>query len=235
MRSRNPLNDSIQDYPPFDGFTSDGIGFLRKLKKNNNRKWFNLHKRDYEMHVKLPMQSLVLDLKPLIHKFATDFLVDPKRSLFRIYRDTRFSKNKTPYKTHVAAFFQPTKNWKDSAGFYLHIEPKEIYLGGGMYMPTSDNLKNIRRSISDNPKKFLSIIESKKFKSLFKTIEGDKLKRVPPGFSQNDDLAEWLKMKQFFISHTMKTKECFKETFPSKVANIFKEMMPLVRFINDAI
>lgn len=235
MILKNPLIENIQDYPPFDGFTSNGIGFLKKLKKNNNREWFNLHKRDYEMHVKLPMQSLVIELKPLIHKFAPDFLVDPKRSLFRIYRDTRFSKNKTPYKTHVAAFFQPTKNWKDSAGLYLHIEPDEVYLGGGMYMPTSDNLKNIRRSISDNSKNFLSIVESKNFKSLFKTIEGDKLKRVPPGFLYDDDMAEYLKMKQFFISHTMRTDECFKETFPSKVANIFEEMMPLVRFINDAI
>ncbi|MDI6803757.1 MAG: DUF2461 domain-containing protein [Bacteroidota bacterium] len=235
MILKNPLTENIQDYPPFDGFTKEGLGFLKKLKKNNNRDWFNSHKQDFEVDVKLPMQSLILELKPLLHKFAADFVVDPKRSLFRIYRDTRFSKNKAPYKTHIAAIFQPSKNWKDSAGLYLHIEPDEVYLGGGMYVPSSDDLKKIRNTIANHPNKFLSIIESEKFKSLFKTIEGEKLKRVPQGFPPDDDMAEWLKMKQFFISHTMKTEESYKKTFPSKVANIFEIMMPLVRFINEAI
>lgn len=235
MILKNPLIEDIQDYPPFDGFTKDGIGFLKQLKKNNNRDWFNLHKQDYGVDIKLPMQSLIHDLKPLIQKFAPDFVVDPKRSLFRIYRDTRFSNNKTPYKTHIAAIFQPTKNWKDSAGLYLHIEPDEIYLGGGMYMPSNDDLKKIRSTIANYPNKFLSIIESKKFKSFFKTIQGDKLKRVPPGFSQNDNMKEWLKMKQFFISYSMKEEECYKKTFPSVSANIFEIMMPLVSFINEAL
>lgn len=235
MILKNPLSENIQDYPPFDGFTKDGIDFLKQLKKNNNREWFNSHKPDYEIHVKLPMQSLIYELRPLLHKFAHDFVVDPKRSLFRIYRDTRFSKNKTPYKTHIAAFFQPSKNWKDSAGLYLHIEPDEVYLGGGMYMPSSEYLKKIRSTIVNYPDMFISILDSKNFKKLFKNIEGEKLKRVPQGFSPDDDMAEWLKMKQFFISHTMKEAECYKKTFPLKVANIFEEMMPLVRFINDAI
>ncbi len=235
MMLKNPLAENIQYYPPFDGFPKEGIDFLKKLKKNNNREWFNTHKHDFENNVKLPMQSLILELKPLLHKFAADFVVDPKRSLFRIYRDTRFSKNKNPYKTHIAAIFQPTKNWKDSAGLYLHIEPDEIYLGGGMYMPSSDDLKKIRNAIAVHPNKFLEIIESKKFHSLFKTLEGKKLKRVPQGFSPNDKMAEWLKLKQYFISYTMKTEECYKKTFPSKVANIFEAMMPLVRFINEAL
>lgn len=231
---KNPL-DEIQIFPPFEGFPKEGIAFLKRLKKNNNREWFAKNKSEYEEFVKLPMQSLVAVLKPLMQKFAADFVVDPKRSLFRIYRDTRFSKNKLPYKTHVAAIFQPTKNWKDSAGLYLHIEPGEVYLGGGMYMPSSDDLKKIRYAIAANSKSFLSIIDSKNFKKYFKTVDGDKLKRVPQGFAPDHEMAEWLKMKQFFVSYTMGEGECYKKQFTVKVADIFEVMMPLVIFINEAI
>lgn len=231
---KNPL-DEIQIFPPFEGFPKEGIAFLKQLKKNNNREWFAKHKSEYEDFVKLPMQSIVAELNPLMKSFASDFVIDPKRSLFRIYRDTRFSKNKAPYKTHVAAIFQPTKNWKDSAGLYLHIEPGEVYLGGGMYMPSSDALKKIRYAIASNSKRFLSIIEVKDFKKYFKTVDGDKLKRVPQGFAPEHEVAEWLKMKQFFISYTMGEGECYKNNFPAKVANIFEAMMPLVIFINEAI
>lgn len=231
---KNPL-DEIQIFPPFEGFPKEGIAFLKRLKKNNNRDWFAKHKSEYEEFAKLPMQSLVAELRPLMQNFAADFVVDPKRSLFRIYRDTRFSKNKLPYKTHVAAIFQPTQNWKDSAGLYLHIEPGEVYLGGGMYMPSSDDLKKIRYAITNGSKRLLSIIEAKDFKKYFKTVEGDKLKRVPQGFAPEHEMAEWLKMKQFFVSYTMDEGECYKQKLPAKVADIFEAMMPLVRFLNQAI
>jgi len=231
---KNPL-DEINIFPPFDGYPKEGIAFLKQLKKNNSREWFAKHKQDYEDFVKLPMQSIVAELSPMMKSFASDFVVDPKRSLFRIYRDTRFSKNKTPYKTHVAAIFQPTKNWKASAGLYLHIEPGEIYLGGGMYMPSSENLKNIRNAIVNYPKKYLTIVQSKDFKKYFKNIEGEKLRRVPQGFSSDHEMAEWLKMRQFFISYTLPETECLKKNFPDTVCKIFKPMMPLVRFLNEAV
>lgn len=231
---KNPL-DEIQIFPPFEGFPKEGVTFLKQLKKNNNREWFAIHKQEYEGFVKLPMQSIVAELNPMMKSFASDFVIDPKRSLFRIYRDTRFSKNKSPYKTHVAAIFQPTKNWKDSAGLYLHIEPGEVYLGGGMYMPSSENLKDIRNAIANHSKQFLAVIEAKDFKKYFGKIEGDKLQRVPKGFSPDHEMAEWLKMKQFFISYSMLESECFKKSFPKKVCSVFEHMMPLVRFINRAI
>ncbi len=231
---KNPLDD-IQIFPPFEGFPKEGISFLRKLQKNNNRQWFTKHKQEYEEFVKLPMQSLVSELKPTMHTFAPDFVIDPKRSLFRIYRDTRFSSNKLPYKTHVAAFFQPSQNWKDSAGFYLHIEPGEVYLGGGMYMPSNEDLQKIRNAIANFPEKFLSIICSKDFKKYFGTIEGEKLQRVPKNFSPEHKMAEWLKMKQFFISHTTAEDECYKNSFVKQVSDVFKKTMPLVSFLNEAI
>ena len=231
---KNPL-DEINIFPPFDGYPKEGLTFLRQLKKNNNREWFAKHKQEYEDFVKLPMQSLIAELNPMMKSFASDFVIDPKRSLFRIYRDTRFSKNKLPYKTHIAAIFQPTKNWKDSAGLYLHIEPGEVYLGGGMYMPSSENLKDIRNAIANHPKQFLAVVEEKDFKKYFGKIEGEKLKRVPKGFSPEHEMAEWLKMKQFFISYSLPESECYKKSFPKKVCGVFESMMPLVRRINDAI
>ncbi|MDO9028505.1 MAG: DUF2461 domain-containing protein, partial [Candidatus Roizmanbacteria bacterium] len=122
-----------------------------------------------------------------------------------------------------------------SAGFYLHIESDEVYLGGGMYVPSSEDLKKIRNAIANFSERFLSIIGSKDFKKYFETLEGEKLQRVPKDFSPEHEMAEWLKMKQFFISYTTAEDECYKKSFVNKVADIFKKMMPLVSFLNEAI
>ncbi|HEY4643755.1 MAG TPA: DUF2461 domain-containing protein, partial [Bacteroidota bacterium] len=141
-------------YPPFEGFPKEGITFLRQLKRNNNRPWFNKHKEEYEASVKLPMQSLIAALKPRLAQIAPEIEADPKRSMFRIYRDTRFSKDKSPYKTHVAAIFHPRGHWQESAGLYLEIEPAKVGLAGGIYMPESSQLKLIRRAIADRSEAF---------------------------------------------------------------------------------
>lgn len=229
------LLEDIDIYPPFDGFPKECIKFLKNLKKNNNRKWFTTNKQVYEDFVKIPMQSLIVELKPLLNTFAPEILVDPKKSMFRIYRDIRFSKNKSPYKTHVAATFQHTKNWKNSAGFYLHIEPGEVFLGAGMYMPSGEHLKKIRNMIANRYEDIFSIVTNKKFKKLFKEIQGDKLSRVPRGFEQDHPAAELLKLKQYFISYSLPVETCHRNDFAKSAAEIFKEMTPLVKFINDAI
>src|SRR3990172_12590450 len=145
--NRSPFE--IDAYPPFQGYPREGIDFLRRLKRNNNRNWFEKHKAEYESDVKLPMQSLIASLQPYFESFAPQFDINPKRSLFRIYRDIRFSKDKTPYKTHVAAHFVLRGKPKgiEGSGFYLHIEPGEVFLGAGLYMPGSDQLKAIRKAI----------------------------------------------------------------------------------------
>src|SRR6266852_250466 len=105
----------LEPLPPFEGFPKQGIAFLKKLKTNNSREWFKSHKSDFEDHVKLPMQSLIASLREPMSKLAPEIEVNPKTSIFRIYRDTRFSKNKAPYKTHVAAVFHPRGHWETSA------------------------------------------------------------------------------------------------------------------------
>jgi len=160
--NKSPLSD-LEFFPPFDGFPREGIGFLKRLKRNNNRPWFEKHKQEYESSIKLPMQSLIASLHPHFQRFAPEFDINPKRSLFRIYRDVRFSKDKTPYKTHAAAHFVLRGKPKgvEGSGYYLHIEPGEVFIGGGIYMPDNDQLKKIRSAIADHSGQFLSIVRTR--------------------------------------------------------------------------
>lgn len=223
-------------FPPFDGFPKESILFLKKLKKNNNRDWFNAHKDEYEQFVKLPMQSFIASLQPHFADFAPQFDVHPKRSMFRIYRDTRFSKDKTPYKTHMAAHFVLRGKPKgfEGSGYYLHIEPGEVFVGGGIYLPDNDQLKKIRKALVDHSKEFLSIINKPSFKKIFPPLSGEKLSRPPKGFDPAHPMIEWLKMKQFFTGIELKEDLCYKKDFPVKIAGYCKEMAPLVNFMNKA-
>ena len=226
----------VDIYPPFVGFPKNAIDFLRRLKRNNNRPWFEKHKSEYETDVKLPMQSFISSLQPHFDSFAPEFDVNPKRSLFRIYRDIRFSKDKTPYKTHVAAHFvlRGKPKGTEGSGYYLHIEPGSIFLGGGIYMPDSDQLKKIRREIANRPEVFLSIVNNNQFVKRFKKIDGDKLQRVPIGFDPNHSMAEWLKLKQFFVGVEWGEEKCLRAQFVKEVAKVFEVATPLVAFLNDA-
>jgi len=232
---KTPLSD-LDFYPPFDGFPRAGIDFMKRLKRNNNRPWFEKHRDDYESSVKLPMQSLIAALHPHFERFAPEFDINPKRSLFRIYRDVRFSKDKTPYKTHVAAHFVLRGKAKgvEGSGFYLHIEPGEIFLGGGIYMPDNDQLKKIRRSIADQPDRFLSIMKNLRFKKLFGRLEGEKLQRVPKGYEPDHSMAEWLKYKQFFVGVEWPESKCLNVKFVPEIVTVFEAATPLVRFLNEA-
>ncbi|HTX19781.1 MAG TPA: DUF2461 domain-containing protein [Bacteroidota bacterium] len=223
-------------FPPFKGFPKEGIAFLRQLKRNNNREWFESHKAVYEEEVKFPMQCLIASLHPYFESFGPAFDVNPKRSLFRIYRDIRFSKDKTPYKTHVAAHFvvRGTAKGTEGSGYYVHIEPGEIYVGGGIYMPDGDQLKKIRKAISERDDEFLSIVKNRKFAKLFGKIEGDALKRIPQGYEEGHPMSEWLKLKQFFVGVDWKEERCRKAGFVKDVADVFATASPLVEFLNEA-
>jgi uncharacterized protein (TIGR02453 family) len=235
-RIKTPQLGNVDLYPPFEGFPVEGINFLKRLKRNNNRPWFEKHREEYELRVKLPMQSLIAALQPHFLKFAPEFDINPKKSLFRIYRDVRFSHDKTPYKTHVAAHFVLRGKPKgvEGSGYYLHIEPGQVFLGGGIYMPDTDQLKNIRRAIDANADQFLSILRSKKFVSTFKQLKGEKLTRVPKGYDADHPMAEWLKQKQFFVWVEWPEARCKGENLVKEVVSVFETATPLVRFLNEA-
>ncbi len=232
---RKSITFDPEVYPPFDGFPKEGIRFLKQLKKNNNRNWFNEHKSEYEDFVKLPMQSLVAALRPHFAEFAPEIDVHPGRSIFRVYRDTRFSKDKTPYKTHVAAVFHVRGRWQDSAGYYVHIEPRAVYVGGGIYMPDGDQLRRLRRAIADRAGEFRSIVQSRTFTKHFGGIEGEKLQRVPRGFEGDHPMAEWLKHKQIYTGAEWGEKECYSRDFVKKLAKAYKDLYSFIRFLNKAL
>jgi len=233
MKSKQYLD--IESYPPFEGFPKEAIRFFKQLKKNNNRDWFNAHKAEYEDFVKLPMQSMIASLQPLMANLAPEIEVHPRRSMFRIYRDIRFSKNKLPYKTHLAAVFHRKGHWEQSAGYYVHIEPGGVYVGGGVYMPDSQQLKKIRAAIAERSDEFLSIVDDRTFKKKFKVLQGDKLLRNPVGVSTDHPMIEWLKYKQFYTGVEWNEAESYSPKFVDKVLVIYKDLLPLIRFLNKAL
>jgi uncharacterized protein (TIGR02453 family) len=230
------ITPEIDLYPPFEGFPRKGLAFLRSLKRNNNRLWFEKHKADYEQYVKLPMLSLISDLQGPFRAFAPEYDLSPKRSIFRIYRDVRFSKDKQPYKTNVAAHFVLRGKPKgvSGSGYYLHIEPGEVYLGAGIYMPESDQLKKIRRAIADNADTFLAIVSNREFKRMFGTLEGEKLVRVPSGYPPEHPMADHLRYKNFFVGISWPESKCLSARFARDAVKVFERATPLVAFLNHA-
>ncbi len=222
-------------YPPFSGFPPEGIRFLSQLKRNNNREWFRQNKTRYEEFVKMPMRSLISSLKGPMSVIAPEIEIHPSKSMFRIYRDTRFSKNKAPYKTHVSAIFHPKGDWEASAGFYVEIDPEGVYAGGGIYMPDGQQLKKIRRAIAEQSERFLAIVDDPTFKKTFGRLEGAKLQRAPLGFTPDHPMIDWLKYKQFYAGAEWKTDSCYSSKFVTKLTALYEKLLPMIRFFNEAL
>jgi len=234
--ARTPIMD-FDLYPPFEGFPKRCVSFLKQLKRNNNRTWFESHKEEYELYAKTPMMSFITALQPHFARFAPEFDLNPKRSIFRIYRDIRFSSDKTPYKTHIAAHFVLRGMPKGfvGSGYYIHLEPGEFFVGGGIYIPDSDQLKKIRTAIAARGEEFLSIVEQKRFQKRFAPFEWSKLQRIPKGYDENHPMADWLKFKQFFVGVSLPESNCYSERLVNEVAGICEEAAPLVRFLNKSL
>jgi uncharacterized protein (TIGR02453 family) len=158
--------------------------------------------------------------------------IDAKKSLFRIYRDTRFSKDKTPYKTNFGASLGMGKG-SQKGGYYLHLEPGKSFIAGGIYMPESSVLKTLRKEISLYGKEFLNILNEKEFKKYFPELDqDDKLKKVPQGFEKEDPMAEYLKLKSFIVVYNLSDKEIQDKNASKNLAKIFNAMKPLNDFLN---
>ncbi len=224
-------------YPPFAGFPKECITFLKQLKRNNNRKWFEKHKEEFERNAKKPMLSFIAGLQPYFTQFAPEFDLNPKRSIFRIYRDIRFSSDKTPYKTHIAAHFVLRGMPKGfiGSGYYIQIEPGEFFVGGGIYIPDGEQLKKIRKAIATCSEEFLSIVENRRFKKHFGPFNWSKLQRIPKGYDENHPMAEWLKYKQFFVGVSLPESKCYSGSLVDEVAAICEEAAPLVHFLNKSL
>jgi uncharacterized protein (TIGR02453 family) len=217
-------------------FPQEGLQFLRSLKRHNNREWFLEHKSTYENHVKQPMTDLIEELAVEFKTFAPEMIASPKVSSYRIHRDTRFSNDKSPYKTHVAAVFPRTGLAKhEGAGFYLHIAPDELLIGGGLYMPLPEDLRAIRAHIAESPQRLIGIVKGRSFRKLFGEIRGEKLSRVPRGFPADHPAADYLRHKQFLAGRTFDSQVATTRNFFGLVVETFRTMLPLVRFLNEPI
>ena len=210
---------------------SSTLQFLRNLEKNNNREWFNENKTLYHE----AQQDVISFVEKLIEEMA-DFdeemgKLEAKKSVFRIYRDTRFSKDKTPYKTNFGAGLGMGKGNKIS-GYYLHIEPGKSFLAGGVYKPEPSVLKTIRQEISAFGDEFLEILEQDEFRNYFRGLSvEDKLKKVPQGFEKDDKMAEYLKLKHFIVTHPISDEQLLSENAVKEFTEIFKAMKPLNDFL----
>jgi len=215
-----------------DALSKETLTFLTDLNKNNNREWFTCNKSRY-----LVAQENMVNFVDALIQEISDFdeavlKIDAKKSIFRIYRDTRFSKDKTPYKTNFGAGLGMGKG-SEIAGYYLHIEPGKSFLAGGVYQPDSSILKEIRREISVNADEFLAIINGSEFRKYFTGLsEEDKLIRVPAGFDKDDPMAEVLKLKSYIAVYNLTDREILEKDAVKKLADMFKQVKPLNDFLS---
>lgn len=215
-------------------FPPEALTFLSELKKNNRRPWFQARKAEYERSLKEPMAEIVQELARTFRRIAPEIVVDPKTSTYRIYRDTRFSPDKTPYKTHIAAVF-PVRGLAKSSGpgFYFHLSPEELLVGGGIYSPDPELLRAVREHIAHQPKAFLGIVESKAFRAAFGKLEGERLRSMPKGFSVDHPAAEYLRYKQFLFGAVYPPKIALSPKLVPKLLETFRKGLPLIRFLKQ--
>ncbi len=209
-------------------FTPDTLAFLAQLKDNNNREWFAANKQRYEASVKQPMLELIRDAQPAIGKISPRF---GEGSMFRIYRDIRFSEDKSPYKTHASAYFAHTKSRQKVhvPGYYLHIEPSGSFAAGGVWHPDTPTLTFIRKYIVQQTAAW------KKVRSTGLELEGDMLARSPHGFPEDHRYAEDLRRKDFVSSIEFSDQQVCDSAFLQDFVSACKSLSPLMKFLTLAV
>jgi uncharacterized protein (TIGR02453 family) len=215
-------------------FSPKALSFLRALKRNNDREWFKARKDQYESLVRAPMVDVIEQLAVDFKTFAPGLVASPRVSLYRIYRDTRFSENKAPLKTHVAAVFPARGLAKhQGAGLYFEISPLGTWAGGGMYAPESTQLQAVREHIAANVRRFRSIVEAPAFRRAVGSLAGERLQRVPRGFPRDHEAAEFLKHRQFLAGREFPATFACSPRFYSGLLNVFRHLSPLTTFLNE--
>ncbi|MFT6557993.1 DUF2461 domain-containing protein [Sneathiella sp.] len=224
----------------FNGFSEDFQAFFKELKENNNRDWFAANKKRYQDIVQYPISDFVADLGPKLEEIAPCYVADPRPnrgSMFRIYRDIRFSKDQRPYKDHAACQFrhQAGKN-AHAPGFYIHLADDGVHYGGGIWMPPSPKLALIRQAIDKNQDKWLSITQDETFLKTFGALNSEgALKRPPKGFSEDHPLIDDLKKKSFFAMHRAPAANLQKASLLDDVIETYEKAVPLMRFLTNAV
>jgi len=226
------------------GFSKSALSFLRGLKRNNNKPWFESHRGQFERDVRDPMRMLIEEMAFRFERFAPEMTGDPKRSMFRIYRDTRFSRDKSPYKVHAACWFQHraadhrvgSEAEGGSAGFYFHLEPGKSLLGAGIWMPPRPMLNRLRDAIAEDHKSFARIVDDRTFKKRYGGLDDEAmLKRMPRGFSEDHPAAKWLRYQSFTSGRELSDSEVTSAKLTATLQKDFAALLPLVRWLNKAL
>jgi uncharacterized protein (TIGR02453 family) len=225
----------------FTGFTPEAIQFLADLAENNDRAWFTPRKGEYEQLLKEPLQALILALGDRFAARKIPLDADPARSPFRIYRDVRFSKDKSPYKTNVAASFPWAEGGtaegphgfgeSGNPGGYFHMAPGEVYVGGGMWHPPTAKLTAFRNAVVDDPEGVRRMLDDKGFKGTFGEISGDTLTRVPTGFPKDHPEAGLLKQKDLTFGRRLADQDIMGPGLVDLIVDSFEVAAPLMRWL----
>ncbi len=215
-------------------FTARTLSFLRALERNNRREWFHARKDRYEADVRAPMVALVEQLAVEFAAFAPDLAASPRTSMYRPYRDTRFSSNKSPLKTNVAAVFPHRLLPKhEGAGFYVEVAPHHVWFGGGIYMPSGPVLYQVREHIAREHQRLARIVSAPGFKRTFGALDGAQLQRVPRGFPPDHPAAAFLKFKQFIAGCERPAEFALEPGFERALVAAFRALAPLIAFLNE--
>jgi len=217
----------------FPGFPKEMTTFFRSLKRNNRREWFQPRKHVFEQHVKEPMIELVTALNRDFAKFAPEFVSDPKKAIFRIYRDTRFSSDKTPYKTHIAASFARRGGERLAAGgFYFSVSHDQIEVAGGIYHPEPETMLVVRNHIAEHHQDLRRLLADRRVRRLLGDLQGDALTRAPKGFDPAHPAIQLIKMKDWILDTTLDPSLGTSPRLYKELADRFRAMTPLIEFLN---
>ena len=223
----------------FSGFPKDFLAFFRELKAHNERSWFEANKERFRDSVQAPMSEFIAAMAPRLAKLSKEFIADPRPhggSMFRIYRDVRFSKDKRPYKEHGAVQFRHRLGRDVHApGFYVHLGPAEVFFGGGLWMPDADALAKVRTAIAAKPIVWKRVVAAKSFREAFGAVEGEQLVRPPRGFDPRHPFIDDIRRKSFVVGRDGSEKSALSAGFVDEVAACFKAALPLMRFLCAAV
>lgn len=211
------------------------LQFLNGLKENNTKEWFNDHRKDYET-AKDQMLFFTEIMIQEIRKFDHDIpMMSPKDCLFRIFRDVRFSNDKSPYKTNMGSFIAKGGRKSEFGGYYVHFEPGASFIGGGVWCPEPDVLRSIRQEIYEHPEGFKEVLLDEDFRNCFPEIMGEKLKTAPKGFDKEFADIDLLKYKSYAFGHSLADGDVLSADLVDKAVDILHQLGYMNRFLNDAI
>jgi uncharacterized protein (TIGR02453 family) len=220
--------------PRFSGFSGSALEFFRELKQHNTREWFQPRKERYEQTVRQQMAELVEALNEEMRGYAGSYICEAKKAIYRIYRDTRFSSDKTPYKTHIAASWPHRGLEKQSsAGYYLCISPEEVAIGGGLYMILPREILAVRTHISETYDRLMPLLREPKLRKLMGELQGESLTRPPKGFPAGDPAIELLKKKQWYFYVTLPAEIATSPALFKVTVARFRAMAPVLDYLNQ--